>query len=77
MIKCHLGRLMGERKLKVIDVARATELHRNTVDLLYKGSAKQVEIETLNRLCAFFECSLSDLLEYIPESKKRSGKDSR
>lgn len=71
MIKCHLGRLMGERRLKVIDVARATELHRNTVDLLYKGVAKQVELETLNRLCEYFECGLEDLMEYVPDSKPK------
>ena len=71
MIKSHLGRLMGERRLKVIDVARATELHRNTVDLLYKGVAKQVELDALNRLCAFFECSLGDLMEYVPEPKAK------
>ena len=37
MIKCHLSRLMGERKLKIADVARETGLHRNTVTL---GSTK-------------------------------------
>lgn len=71
MIKCHLGRLMGERRLKVIDVARATELHRNTLDLLYKGAAKQVELETLSRLCAFFECGLGELMEYVPDPKAK------
>lgn len=71
MIKSNLGRLMGERRLKVIDVARATDLHRNTVDLLYKGTARQVELETLNRLCIFFKCNLDDLLEYVPDPKDR------
>ena len=67
MIRSHLGRLMGERKLKVIDVARATGLHRNTVNLLYKEEAKQVELIALSRLCELFECTVQDLLEYVPE----------
>jgi putative transcriptional regulator len=71
MIKCHLGRLMGERRLKVIDVARAIERHRNSIDLLYKDQAKQVDLETLSRLCKFFECKLDELLEYIPENKSK------
>lgn len=67
MIKCHLSRLMGEHKMKVIDVARETGLHRNTVTLLYKETAERVDLDTVNRLCALFNCSVGDLFEYIPE----------
>lgn len=67
MIKCHLSRLMGERKLKIADVARAIDVHRNTITLLYDESATRVDLDTLNKLCIFFQCSLDDLLEYVPE----------
>lgn len=63
MIKCHLARLMGERKMSVSDVARETGLHRNTVTLLYKETAKQVDIETIDKLCELFDCSVGDLFE--------------
>lgn len=65
MIRCHLSRLMGERKLKVIEVARETGLHRNTINLLYKETATRVDIETIDKLCIFFKCSVKDLFEYI------------
>lgn len=64
MIRCHLSRLMGEKKMKVIDVARETGLHRNTITLLYKETATRVDFETVNKLCELFECQVSDLLEY-------------
>lgn len=64
MIKCHLSKLMGERKLKIVDVARETGLHRNTVTLLYNETATRVDIETIDKLCEFFECNVSDLFEY-------------
>ena len=67
MIKCHLARLMGERKLKVIDVARETGLHRNTVTLLYKETAQKVELEAIDKLCELFDCKVSDLLERVSE----------
>ena len=67
MIRCHLSRLMGERKLKVIDVARETGLHRNTITLLYKETASRVDLETMDKLCALFECEVGDLFEYVPE----------
>ncbi len=67
MIHCHLSRLMGERKFKVIDVARETGLHRNTINLLYKETATRVDIETIDKLCHLFGCNVADLFEYIEE----------
>ena len=65
MIKCHLSRLMGERKLKVIDVARETGLHRNTVTLLYNETAARVDIDAMDKLCALFDVSVGELFERI------------
>ncbi|MFC1749579.1 helix-turn-helix domain-containing protein [Pseudomonadota bacterium] len=69
MIRCHLSRLMGEHKLKVIDVARETGLHRNTVTLLYKETATRIDLGTINKLCELFGCEVSDLLEYVKETE--------
>lgn len=66
MIKCHLSRMMGERRLKIADVARLTGLHRNTVTLLYNETANRVDLEAIERLCVLFDCRVGDLLEYIP-----------
>ena len=66
MIKCYLSRLMGERKLKLADVARLTGLHRNTVTLLYNETAARVDLETIEKLCELFDCKVEDLFEYRP-----------
>lgn len=65
MIKCHLARLMGEKKMKVMDVSRETGLNRNTVTLLYKETAQRVDFETIEKLCELFECDVGDLFEKI------------
>lgn len=67
MIRCHLSRLMGEHKLKVIDVARETGLHRNTITLLYKETATRVDLETIEKLCKLFKCEVGDLFEFTSE----------
>ncbi len=67
MIKCHLSRLMGERKLKIVDVARETGLHRNTITLLYDETATRIELDTINRLCSLFGCSVGEIFEYLPD----------
>jgi putative transcriptional regulator len=57
---------MGERKMKIVDVARATGLHRNTVTLLYQESATRIDIEAIDQLCQLFECEVGQLFEFVP-----------
>jgi len=65
VIRCHLARLMGERKMKIIDVSRETGLHRNTVTLLYKETAQRIDLDAIDKLCELFECEVSELLEKV------------
>lgn len=65
MIRCHLARLMGERKLKIVDVSRETGLNRNTVTLLYKETAQRIDLEAIDKLCDLFDCKVEDLLEKV------------
>lgn len=75
MIKCHLSRLMGERKLKIADVARETGLHRNTVTLLYDETAARVDLEAIDRLCRLFGIGVGELFEFqAPDPGNPHGK---
>jgi len=56
---------MGERKLKIVDVARETGLNRNTVTLLYKETAQRIDLDALDKLCELFDCEVEDLLERV------------
>lgn len=67
MIRCYLSRMMGERKMKIADVARETGLHRNTITLLYNETANRVDMETIESLCKLFQCGVGDLFELIPD----------
>ncbi|MCE0557307.1 helix-turn-helix transcriptional regulator [Motilimonas sp. E26] len=66
MIRCHLARLMGERKMRISDVMRESGLSRTTITLLYKETALKVDLEALDKLCELFDCELNQLLERIP-----------
>lgn len=70
MVRCHLARLMGERKMKIIDVARETGLNRNTITLLYKETAQRIELDALDKLCKLFNCQVGDLLEVQENDEK-------
>lgn len=66
MVRCHLSRLMGERKMKIADVARETGLNRNTITLLYRETASRIELDAVEKLCALFSCGIGDLFEVVP-----------
>ena len=67
MIRCHLARFMGERKMKIMDVARETGLNRNTVTLLYKETAKKVDLDAIDKLCVLFDCEVGEMFERVNE----------
>ncbi len=58
---------MGEKKLRVADVARAIGVHRNAITLLYEETATRVDLETIDKLCEFLECEIKDLFEFVRE----------
>ncbi len=66
MIRCHLARMMGEHKMRIADVARETGLNRATVTLLYKETARKVDLEAIEQICILFDCTVGDLLELVP-----------
>lgn len=63
MIRCHLSRLLGERKLKISDVARDTGINRGTLTRLYHETAERIDFEVLEKLCEYFQVEVSALLE--------------
>jgi putative transcriptional regulator len=65
MIRCHLSRIMGEHKMKIADVARETGLNRSTVTALYNETATRIDLDTVEKLCRFFKCEISDLFELV------------
>ncbi len=69
MIRCHFARLLGERKLKISDVARDTGINRGTLTRLYYETAERIELDVLDELCEHFGVELPDLLERIAEPR--------
>ena len=63
MIKCHLSRIMGEKKLKISDVAKEIGVNRGTITRLYQETAIRVEFEVLEKLCIYLNCEIGELLE--------------
>lgn len=70
MIRCHFARLLGERKLKISDVARDTGINRGTLTRMYYETAERIELDVLDQLCEYFSIELHELIvrEKSPET---------
>ncbi len=71
MIKCHLSRILGEKKLKISQVSEATGINRGTLTRMYKETAQRVELEVIEKLCRYLEINICDLFEIVDEHKQK------
>ncbi|WP_445371988.1 helix-turn-helix domain-containing protein [Methylomonas sp. HW2-6] len=69
MIRCYLSRILGERRLKISDVARDTDINRGTITRLYHETFTRIEIDVVNTLCKYLQCRIEDLFEFLPDEK--------
>ncbi len=67
MIKNNLPRLMGEKRLKLIDLKRLSGLSDNTIRRIYYDTADSVSYNAINQICKVLDCSVGELFEYIPD----------
>ena len=67
MIKIHLSRILGERRLTQRKVAELGNLRTSTVHMIYTEKAQRIDFDVLSRLCRALDCQPGDLLEYIPD----------
>ncbi len=71
-IRIHLGRLLGERKMKMAELSRITGISKNALSDVYYEKGKQIRYETLEKICEALGCTVGDLIEYQPDNTKPS-----
>lgn len=68
MIKCHLPMLMAEKKIRSLNkLSRETGVSAPALGRLYDGTNIRIDYSTIEALCSYFECSIGELLEYVPD----------
>ena len=71
MIKIKLSEIMGREKMTRKRLSELTGIRPNTIGDLYREDVKKIDLQTLDKICAVFDCCVSDLIEYIPDDKQR------
>ena len=74
MILCNLPVLLAERRMRVADLVRMTDISKSTLHRLYNGDTVRIEFDTLSKLCEALEVEAGDILKYAPEQDENSKK---
>lgn len=71
MLKSKLGYLMLDHQIKSVSaLAEKIDLSRETLRKIYNGTKLEtLNLETIVKLCQFFNCEIQDIIQYIPDEE--------
>ena len=75
MIRNHLSRLLGERRMSQAELSRQTGIRAATINEIYHEIADRISLEHLDKICEALDCSLHELIEYVPNKRRLTGKN--
>lgn len=67
MLKCNLSKIMGEKRLKIADVARDTGINRGTITRIYNEEATRIELDVIEKLCEYLAIDVGELYEIVKD----------
>jgi len=73
VIRYKLGELLEKkqfqegRRISIQEVAAATGINRTTISKILNHKGYVTGTDILDKLCIFFGCQISDLIEFISE----------
>ncbi|MDD2656341.1 MAG: PEP-utilizing enzyme [Patescibacteria group bacterium] len=68
MIKIKLANLAQKLNKSISDIARETDINRNTITSLYHNKLDGIKFSTLEKLCEFYDLDIGDILEYTDDN---------
>ena len=72
---CYMFKLddiLKERKISINKVIRDTNTDFKVLKRILTGELVRFDIFVVSRLCDYLDCSITDIINYIPNSKKVS-----
>ena len=71
LIASRVSRMMGDRRLKISDLARGAGISRSTATKLYHGGT-DVNLSVVDRVCRALQADLCELFEYVPNGAEET-----
>jgi len=70
-IKCHLSKILGERRISQTELARKSGLSTFTINKFYNEKWLGIDQHTMVALCKALNVQVGDLFEYVETKDKR------
>ena len=73
MLRFKIKELIGKkefdenRRVTIGEIAEVTGVNRMTISKMINHKGANTGTDNINNLCNYFKCSLTDLVEYIPD----------
>lgn len=71
-ILIHLEDIIKEQDISINKLAFRAEMQRTQLKAYMHNEIQRVDLDILARLCHVLDCSVGDILEYIPPKKDKS-----
>lgn len=75
MIRFKLGELLEKkqfrdsRRITLQEVSEATAINRSTLSKILNQKGYSTGTDVLDRLCTYFDCTVSDVMEHLPDAE--------
>ena len=66
-----LTQLLEDRKMSKNMLSHRAEMQRYQINHYCNNKITRLDVDVLARICTTLECSISDLLEYVPPHESR------
>lgn len=77
MIRFRLKELIAEkefqerRRVTIAEISESTGIARNTLSRILNEPGWNARTKQLDKLCAYFDCRIEDLVEYVPDAPEK------
>lgn len=68
-IKIKLGELIENMGISKNKLSHRAEMQRSQINRYCNNTISRLDIDVLARICTVMDCSISDLLEFVPHKK--------
>lgn len=67
MIVLHLDVMMAKRKMSLNELSDKVGITLANLSILKNNKAKAIRFSTLEAICTALDCSVADIIEFIPD----------
>ena len=74
MVKIHLSKLLGERRMSQKELSELTGIRPNTISEWYHEIVVSLRVEHLDKICEALGCTVGELIEVTPNKIPKTGR---